>query len=241
MTRAQGRRRSTCHHEAGHALARWWLGFDTDSAAVLSGEQVRAGVDLTDHRGKTRYDLEGMVCGHGITLPFARQIVDDSETDAVVRVRIARIAPIRVEMALVTIYAGVYAQAAFTRKSESGSFAAGGLADLDDTKTIAAEWFVEEDDQDRAHRLGERLAKALVRSPKGSAAIHAMAEVLYQCGDLDGAEIDELCSVVYGEPYVYDRWAQAWPSTPAQIRSGFLPRSRLKLLASDVTTTPEND
>ncbi len=226
MARTSSRRRSTCHHEAGHALARWWLGFDTDSAAVLSSEQVCAGVGLADHRGKTRYDLEGMVCGHWITLPFARQIVDDSETDAAVRARIARTAPIRVEMALVTIYAGVYAQVAFTRKSETGSFAAGGLADLDDTKTIAAEWFVEEADQDRAHRLGECLAKALVRSPKGAAAIHVMAEVLYQCGDLDGAEIDELCSTAYGEPYVYDRWAEVWPPTPAQIRSGFLPPAR---------------
>ena len=240
VIRTRGRRRSTCHHEAGHALARWWLGFDTDSAAVLSGEEVKAGVGLVDHRGTMRYDLEGMVCGHGIHLPFARQIVD-SDTDAAARAMIAKTAPIRTEMALVMIYAGAFAQAAFAKRSGTGSFFAGSLADLDDAKTIAAEWFIEEADQDRVHRQGERLAKALVRSPKGSVAIWAIAEVLYECGDLTGAEIDALCSVVYGELYAYDRWAEAWPPTPAQIRSGFLPRSRLKLLASDVTTTPEND
>ena len=225
MTRVQGRRRSTCHHEAGHALARWWLGFDTDRAAVLSVEDAKAGVGLEDRRGKMRYGLEGMVCGYPIHMPLARQVVD-GDTEAGARAIIARRAPIRIEMSLVMTYAGAFAQAAFTKQSGMWSFVAGGQGDLDDAKTIAAEWFIEEADQDRVHRQGERLAKALVRSPKGSAAIHAMAEVLYQCGDLDGVEIDALCSAAYGEPYVYDRWAEAWPPTPAQIRSGFLPPAR---------------
>lgn len=231
MIRTRGRRRSTCHHEAGHALARWWLGFDTDSAAVLSVEEVKAGVGLADRRGKMKYDLEGMVCGYAIHLPFARQIVDDAATDPGARAMVARTAPIRAEMSLVMIYAGAFAQAAFTKQSGTESFFTGGLADIDDAKTIAEEWFIKEVDQDRAHRQGERLAKALVRSPHGSAAIYAMAEVLYEFGHLDGTEIDALCTATYGEPYVYDRWAEAWPPTPVQIRTGFLPPRRAQAAA----------
>ena len=46
MIRTRGRRPLTCHHEAGHAVARWWLGFHLDDATVLSVEEVRAGVTL---------------------------------------------------------------------------------------------------------------------------------------------------------------------------------------------------
>ncbi|MGI3902261.1 MAG: hypothetical protein ACRYGP_29950 [Janthinobacterium lividum] len=186
---------------------------------------MKAGVGLADSRGRMRYDLEGMVCGYPIHMPLARQIVDDDH-DARAREIIARTAPIRVEMSLVMTYAGAFAQAVFTKQSGMWSFIDEGQTDLDDAKTITAEWFTEEADQDRAHKQAERVAKALVRSPHGSAAIHAIAEILYQCGNLDGTDIDALCSVTYGEPFVYDRWAEAWPPTPAQIRNGFLPPAR---------------
>ncbi len=233
MICTRGRRRLTCHHEAGHALARWWLGFYTYSAAVLSVEEVQAGVGLADERGSMRYGLEGLVCGSGIHLPFAREIVDDAtDTSDAARALINRTAPIRVEMALVVMYAGAFAQTAFTRQSGTGSFFDGGMADLDNAKTIAAEWFVEKADQKRAHRQAERCARAIVRSPKGSAAIEAMAEILHTFGHLDGSEIDELCSVAYSEAFAFDRWAEAWPPTPAQIRDGFLPQPRAQAVAA---------
>lgn len=35
MIHTRGRRPLACHHEAGHALAHWWLGFHVDASAVL--------------------------------------------------------------------------------------------------------------------------------------------------------------------------------------------------------------
>ncbi len=52
MIRTKGRRRLACYHEAGHALARWWMGFHTENVVVLTVEQVRAGVTVLDRRDR---------------------------------------------------------------------------------------------------------------------------------------------------------------------------------------------
>ena len=52
MIRTRGRRPLTCHHEPGHAVARWWVGFHSDDVAVLAVEKVRAGETLPDRKSR---------------------------------------------------------------------------------------------------------------------------------------------------------------------------------------------
>ena len=73
MIRTTGRRPLTCHHEAGHALVRWYFGHRTDRAVVLTVEEVCAGRQVENRRG-VMVACEGLVDGYDIsTLP--RQIV----------------------------------------------------------------------------------------------------------------------------------------------------------------------
>ncbi|MBV8613946.1 MAG: hypothetical protein JOY66_09280 [Acetobacteraceae bacterium] len=45
------RRPLACHHEAGHALARWYFGHAFDRVVVLSTGQVAGGHRLREGRG----------------------------------------------------------------------------------------------------------------------------------------------------------------------------------------------
>ena len=72
MSRMKGRRSLTCHHEAGHALARWFFGYDTDRAVVQPVEAFLAGRRIRDRRGRL-VTCEGMVTGYDICgWPFGR-------------------------------------------------------------------------------------------------------------------------------------------------------------------------
>lgn len=68
MTRTTGRRRLTCHHEAGHALVRWYFGHGTDRAVVLTVEEIRAGKLIEGWRGEP-HAAEGSVVGYPIHEP----------------------------------------------------------------------------------------------------------------------------------------------------------------------------
>ncbi len=110
MTYAHGRRPLACHHEAGHAVARWWLGFHVDDVAVLSVEEVRAGEMLADRRGR-EHRCEGLLNGYDISIPLARETLSGRvEPD---RTWFARQAERRTEMALVELYAGFWAKARY--------------------------------------------------------------------------------------------------------------------------------
>ena len=67
------------------------------------------------------------------------------------------------------------------------------------------------------------MARAFVRSPKGWAAITAVADALFERGRVDGDEIDVFCSEAFSIPFRYGAWDNTWPPTPGQIRSGFIP------------------
>ena len=73
--RTRGRRPLACHHEAGHAVSRWWLGCHIDDVTVLTAEEVLAGVTLFDRRGH-EHRAEGLLNGCDIQIPLARETVD---------------------------------------------------------------------------------------------------------------------------------------------------------------------
>ena len=222
MIRTRGRRPLTCHHEAGHAVARWWLGFHTDDVAVLTVDEVRGGAMLPDRRGR-EHRCEGLANGYDIHFPHAREQVCGSWDSADHRASFILSAGRRADMALVELYAGGYAEARFLRRSAFACFLSGGGGDVDQAREIAADWFDTQADQQAAHARAETIARAFVRSPKGWAAIKAVAGALLGRGRIDGDEVDALCSAAYGAPFAYDRWAEIWPPTAEQIRSGHLP------------------
>ncbi len=220
MTRTRGRRPLACHHEAGHAVARWWLGFHSDDVAVLTLDEVRAGEMLADRRGR-EYRCEGLLNGYDISIPLARETLSGRvEPD---RTWFARQVERRTEMALVELYAGFWAEARYRRRSSLICVLGGGSQDLAQAREVAAAWFDTEEACSAAHSRTERIARALARSPKAWAAVQAIAAALFDCGRIDGDEVDALSSAAYGGSLDYDRWAEAWPPTPAQIRAGFLP------------------
>ena len=117
-------------------------------------------------------------------------------------------------------------EAAYRRRSSLHCFLAGGTGDHDNARAIAASWHEAEADQRAARDRADRIARVLVRSPKSWTAVQAVAAALLGRGRIDGDEVDALCSAAYGAPFAYDRWAEAWPPSPAQIRGGFLPAER---------------
>ena len=215
MIRTHGRRPLTCHHEAGHAVARWWLGFRTDDVAVLTVDAVLAGETLADRRGRAQR-CEGLVNGYDIHIPTAREQMAGLWDSVAHRANFVSQASRRAEMAIVELYAGPYAETRYTKRSALDRFLAGGMGDVNAVREIAAGWFATEDEQ--------KVTRAyLGRSPLGWAPLLAFPPPLLGGGRLDGDEVDTLCSATYGAPFAYDRWAECWPPSPAQIHAGFLP------------------
>ena len=105
MTRSRGRRLLTCHHEAGHAVARWWLGFHSDDVVVLTVDELRAGVVVMDRRGNEHH-CEGHAGGYDIHMPMARAMVARMAPDDPERPWFIGQATRRAEMEMVTSYAG---------------------------------------------------------------------------------------------------------------------------------------
>lgn len=219
--RLKGRRRLACYHEAGHALARWWLGFSTDNVVVLSVEQVLARAGILDRRGCLRFGCEGLVNGYEIIVFGERKDLAEGYDDER-RAWLVRQCEARAEMEIMSCYIGPYAEARFTKCGALGCFLGGGEGDLADVQRIIEAWF--DGDPDKTVRVrADGIARSLVRSEKGWKAITVMAEALHRKGEIDGDEIDAICSEAYGQPLEYGAWLNSWPPTPKQIRDGYIP------------------
>ncbi len=221
MSRTSRRRRLVCYHEAGHAVVRWWLGHPADNAVVISRAAFLAGGTILDRRDRP-YRAEGIVNGYDIADPemFKLALADDADPGRRLHERFAA----RIGMALIEDHAGAAAEARYLRRSIVACLIDGGASDMASAERISDEWFGEEKAALDACHEAERRAQRFVRSPKGWAAITAVAEALQERGELDGAEIASLCADVYGGEPTYDAWALRWPPMPEEIRSGFLPQ-----------------
>ena len=219
----KGRRWLTCHHEAGHALVRWYFGHLTDRAVVLTVQEMQAGARVEVRRGRLQA-CEGVVYGYDICprpygpIPFEGTAEDQATFDH--RRAVAR------DIELTNCYAGFYAEAAYCRSSVGSRVLAGGSQDVNEASDILDGWGLEGEARSAVAWAAQQRASALVRSRPGSAAIGLIATRLMDRGEVDGSEIAALCRQAYGgRECDFGAWDAHWPPTLTQIRSGFIPEA----------------
>lgn len=222
MVRTKGRRRLTCHHEAGHALTRWYFGHKTDRALVLTVDEVRAGkivknrkdIDIISCEGIVEgYDIHGYPYGPIHTAGSAEEQNYSNYLRAINR-----------DVELINCFAGFIAEAHYRHASVSGCMLAGGIQDMQLAQDLVGAWDLSDEEQRELLRLSESRAAALVRSKPGSVAIKAVANALMERGRLTGGQIARLCRNAYGgRECAQGAWNAHWPATPKQIRAGFIP------------------
>ncbi|MGI4941838.1 MAG: hypothetical protein ACRYHQ_14970 [Janthinobacterium lividum] len=210
--RAKGRRPLTCYHEAGHCLARWFFGHSADRAVVLTVEEVRAGAWPVDRRGRTM-ECEGAVEGYDIgPNPHLPVVPLASETPEHVRKLYEQHQAIGTEMALVDNAIGIEAEARYTKRSAFACVLNGGMEDVAHSRLLLDMRFPDPAEREAASLLGERRARALVRSAPGWQAIASVAAGLLEHGELDWHDdIAPRISAAYGDRVpgrgpVMDRW-----------------------------------
>lgn len=216
-----GRRRLACHHEAGHALVRWYFGHRTDRAVVLTAEEVRAGARVENRKGGLVL-CEGVVEGYDIHgYPWGPVDVAGTPEE---KARCAHLRAMGRDIELMNCAAGIAAEAAYRKISAFACALWGGRGDLETSERILGAWFTDTAESRDAALAAEQRASALVRSKSGAAAIRSMADALMQAGEIDGDEISSLCRVAYGgRECPFGGWSAYWPPTLAQLRSGFVP------------------
>lgn len=221
IIRTKGRRRLACHHEAGHALARWYFGHLTDRVVVLTVEQVLAGETIEDGRGRKR-QCEGLCEGYDIIgYPYGPlHLAGDPEGEAKVNHHRA----ISRDVDLIHCLAGFYAEAHYGRVSPNAAMFAGGMEDMAHIKTVLDAWDLPNSERRALEALAEKRAAALVHSPKGAAAIRTLADALIDRGEVEFEEIGAIFRAAYdGHECRFGAWNAHWPPTLAQLRAGFIP------------------
>ncbi|MCJ2124347.1 hypothetical protein [Methylobacterium sp. J-077] len=220
------RRRATCHHEAGHAFARWFFGFRTDRAVVQTGEEIRAGKRLRGRDGDL-VTCHGMVSGDPIhDRPFRPwPVAGGPETQAAA----LRWWVYRRDVELIQCYAGFHTEAHYRRIDPAAAMLSGGGADMERFSAIMEGWSLDKVDRSELEAKVDAWTRALVRSPQGSAAIQAIAGALMTRGRLSGAQIAALCREAYGgRECTFEAWANQWPPTVEQIRAGYIPERQAR-------------
>lgn len=218
------RRRLTCHHEAAHSLVRWFFGYSTERAIVLTVEEVRARVPIIRLDDEPVF-CEGLVEGYDIIgPPFGPVSVGGTRKEEDERNRIRSIAR---DIDLINCYAGFVAEAHYLHISTNVAMFNGGMPDIEHARMLADAWHLPSEEAKALHDASQRRAAALVRSPSGSAAIRAMADAIMDGGEIDGNEIAELCRPAYGgRQCEFGAWNRCWPPTLAQLRAGYIPEAR---------------
>lgn len=214
-----GRSRAACHHEAGHALARWYFGYFTDRAIVLTAEDVRARRWPENSLGDL-VECVGMVSGHPIHVCIDAGVRYREDPEGRRPAEIAR------DQDLIGCFSGMAAEAAYRHWSLTPCLIGGGERDFADIAFIMDNWGLSDTEEREVLRAAERRAVALVRSRRGASAVRAMADALMERGEIDGKEIDYLCRAAYGgrQPE-FGAWNDHWPPTLSEIRASHIPSS----------------
>lgn len=225
MTQEHRRLRRACIHEAGHALAHWYFGYDINRAVVKTVGEMRRGGWVEDGY-EAAASCGGYVKAPGIGgFPFPPP-PSGRITPAWVELRRSR--SVARDIALIALYAGCSAEAYFNHQSFVGRVFAGGMRDMREASKLLDAWDLPPPERAAVERQIEIWTAALVRSQHGSAAIRAIAGALMQRGTLTGAEVAALCRDAYGgRACTCGAWFSHWPPTLAQLRQGYLPPSRV--------------
>lgn len=221
LHRSKGRRRLTCHHEAGHALVRWYFGHMTDRILVLTVEQVLSGTTVIDNRGR-KIVCEGLCEGADIlSYPFGTiQIASNPEEET----KVNKLRAILRDVHLIYCFAGSYAEAFYSRVSPVACMLSGGLDDIKHAKIVLDAWNLDSSKRDQMEKLACRRAAALVRSAKGALAIKALANALVERGEIEGEEVGRIFRGFYdGQQCKFGAWNAYWPPTLRQLRDGVVP------------------
>ncbi len=225
----RGRRMLACHHEAGHALARWYFGHYLDRVVVLTVEEVLQGVKVVTDRGR-EMQVEGAALGYGIAPSLSREeLVELCAKEADRRgperaARVWRSAIVDVETDLILAAAGPVAEAVYTKRNTVLCMLWGGDGDVADMHRLTHEWFDTEAERDKAFEDAFARASALVRSPPGRRAITALAGRLKDTGLVDCEEAERIFEAAYGRKMVrFGAWSEHWPPALGQLRQGWLP------------------
>lgn len=217
------RRRVTAHHEAGHALARLYLGHRFDRVVVRTVREALANPHV-DGRGR-RLDCEGLVEGYSLCAPYLTpEILGAMEGTAPGRREaVLRDAVEGAEMEMAWLLAGPAAEARYRRRSLAEvALAGGGVDDWRRARACAETWF--RPDPAAALELAEGRARALVASGPGWRALRRLAEALVGRGVLECEEAEIVFAAEYGAVVPrHGAWAGRWPPPLGAIRSGRFP------------------
>lgn len=208
------RKAMACHYEAGRALAYWWGGVGSQTV-VLGGTgtvPALAGAAGADALGRfIRYENYKVD-------PVANSL----QTPDWIRWG-------RMEIALVTCYAGSVAWARLRKRTIESCLATDGRADAEMAETISEDHFSRPKPCGssaafcRASAL--KYATLLVRSRQGWAAISSMAEALAERGRLEAGDIDASCFAAFGVRPLPPGWDPHWPPALDFLTDGYMPQA----------------
>lgn len=224
-----GRRLMTCYHEAGHCLARWWLGHYFDRVLVLTKDEVARGPQPLNRRGVPTPASEGvMTCYNLVSLDYTPDLLDTMEGDPDLVAQLRRDMTTLVEMSLIENFIGIAAEARYRKCSFIGAIVAGGSLDLAQARRTIGAWFLELETKKTAGMQAQQRAKALVRSGAGWQAITALANALMDRGELQWEEAEPLLSAAYGcDMPNANAWMASWPPSLDMIRDGQFPAQEI--------------
>ena len=220
-----GRRLTTCYHEAGRCLARWWFGHSFDRVLVLTTDEVARVTQALDHRGVPTAGTEGFMDGYDLKSPLTPDVLDGMGDDPDLVSQFRRVALVSAEMDLIENYIGAAAEARYRKRSVNATMLTSGAEDLVQAGRTLNTWYPDPDARRTARIQATQRATALVRSEAGWRAITALATILLKRGEVEWAKAEPLLAAAYGhEQPDPNAWLATWPPSLGMIRNGQLPK-----------------
>ena len=216
-----------CVHEAGHAVAHWYVG--------VPFREVRVGLEI-EQTDDGPLPVEGVVAGFEPAPPRRDwlALAEAGDATALARGRMAA------EMEMFCAYAGALAEGRYAtscvwriagaprrRRTRLDPDAilhlGGGQGDWDLIETDAAGW----PEGVGMGASARRLVDAFVRGRVAWGAITAVARRLRRQRVLAWSEVASIAGVHFDRPGpARDDWAAHWPPLASAVRAGFLPPGR---------------
>lgn len=220
--RGARRRPKTAYHEAGHCLARLWMGHRFHAAIVRKPVEAAAG-PILDRRNRL-VDCEGFVDAYDIVSPFlSPKLLEETRFGVgISREEYVAGCILSAEMEIIDCVSGIAAEVRFSRQSWFSAVLDGGTSDWEKATSVAAIWFP--DAAGAAVEAACDRARALVRAPASWRAIELMAARLLACGRMDQGDAELDFTAAFGrKPPGRNDWTAYWPPPPDAFASAQMP------------------